>query len=178
MTQTPPSDSEQDFLDRAVVVALGSNLPGAYPSSRELLDAAVKALDEEGLKVVRASSWWRSKAWPEGSGPDFVNGVALVETEASTTEVLARLQRIERRFGRKPSDRNAPRSLDLDLVAYGRVSSDDDHLALPHPRAGERLFVMGPLAEIATKWRHPATGETASELARTAAVGSDARQGA
>ena len=174
MTETPPGDSEQAFLDRAVVIALGSNLPGAYPSSRELLDAALKALDEHGLKVVRASSWWRSKAWPEGAGPDYLNGVALVETELSPLDVIATLQAIEREFGRERSKANAARTLDLDLIAHGRTSMDEPRLVLPHPRASERLFVMGPLAEIAPTWLHPKEYKTAAKLASEADIGADA----
>ena len=70
--------------------------------------------------------------------------------------------------------RNAPRTLDLDLIAYGRLAGDFDGLILPHPRAAERLFVMGPLAEIAPDWQHP-SGEAASNLAQSATVGMDAR---
>ena len=151
MTETPPDDSEQAFLDRAVVVALGSNLPGDYPSSRDLLDAALEALDAHGLKVVRASSWWRSKAWPEGSGPDFLNGVALVETGLSPGEVLGLLHQIEELFGRCRSAPNSPRTLDLDLVAHGRQVVSDAQVTVPHPRAAERRFVTGPLASIAPR---------------------------
>ena len=174
MTETPPNDSEQAFLDRAVVIALGSNLPGDYPSSRVLLSAALKALGDHGITVVRASSWWRSKAWPEGAGPDFLNGVAFVETELAPIKVLSTLLAIEQTFGREPSDRNAARTLDLDLVAYGRTVGLEPRLVLPHPRCSERLFVMGPLAEIAPHWRHPITGEKSTELALRARVGSDA----
>nr|MEA2797514.1 2-amino-4-hydroxy-6-hydroxymethyldihydropteridine diphosphokinase [Phenylobacterium sp.] len=81
---------------------------------------------------------------------------------------------IERRFGRIRGDSNAPRTLDLDLIAHGREVIDRPGLILPHPRAHERLFVMGPLAEIAPAWRHPVSGKTAAELARDATVGRDA----
>jgi 2-amino-4-hydroxy-6-hydroxymethyldihydropteridine diphosphokinase len=176
VTETPPGESEQAFLDRAVVIALGSNLPGAYPTSRELLDAALRALDGNGLKVTRTSSWWSSKAWPEGSGPDFLNGVALVETALSPPEVLAILQAIEQRFGRDRATPNAARTLDLDLIAHGRGKTSSVALTVPHPRSGGRLFVMGPLAEIAPSWAHPITGAAAADLARGAEVGLDAER--
>ena len=70
---------------------------------------------------------------------------------------------------------NAPRTLDLDLIAYGREISAARGLILPHPRAHDRLFVMGPLAEIAPGWVHPVLGRTAAELVVSATVGRDAR---
>jgi 2-amino-4-hydroxy-6-hydroxymethyldihydropteridine diphosphokinase len=88
--------------------------------------------------------------------------------------VLAALLKLEADLGRARAERNAPRTLDLDLIAYGREVRDDRGLTLPHPRARERLFVMGPLAEIAPGWIHPGLGETALALAATARVGADA----
>lgn len=71
--------------------------------------------------------------------------------------------------------KNAARTLDLDLIAHGRVLMDQPELVIPHPRAHERLFVMGPLAEIAPDWRHPGLGLTARQLADQSSVGLDAR---
>jgi 2-amino-4-hydroxy-6-hydroxymethyldihydropteridine diphosphokinase len=161
-------------LDLAVVIALGSNLAGAFPSSEALLEAAVDALPGVGAKVLTRSSWWRSAAWPDADQPTYLNGVALVETELAPSALLAELGRLERAFGRRPGDVNAARTLDLDLIAYGRAIIAEIGLTTPHPRAHERKFVMGPLAEIAPDWRHPVSGETAAALASRTTVGNDA----
>jgi 2-amino-4-hydroxy-6-hydroxymethyldihydropteridine diphosphokinase len=161
-------------LDDAVIVALGCNDKGAWADCREALNAAVARFRSEGLDVVAQSSWWRSQAWPDPGDPPFLNGVVMVRTEHDPHAVMAALGRIEDAFGRLRGLRNAPRTLDLDLVAFGRTRGDLDGLILPHPRAAERLFVMGPLAEIAPEWRHPAGG-TARRLAGQAGVGRDAR---
>jgi 2-amino-4-hydroxy-6-hydroxymethyldihydropteridine diphosphokinase len=166
--------TSEEGLDDAVIVALGANLKGKYPSLQALLEAALEAFGPEGLNVVRRSSWWRSAAWPDPTRPAYLNGVAVVETRLSAAEALAALARIEAAFGRRRGERNAPRTLDLDLIAHGRARLATPQLTLPHPRAAERRFVMGPLAEIAPGWRHPVSGETAERLAAKAAVGADA----
>lgn len=160
-------------LDSAVIVALGCNDKGAWKDCREALEAAVARFRCEGIDVVARSSWWRSAAWPDPSDPPFLNGVVIVRTAHDPHALMAALGRIEEAFGRQRGARNAPRTLDLDLIAYGREQGDLNGLILPHPRAAERLFVMGPLSEIAPEWRHP-NGETAQWLAQTTSVALDA----
>ncbi len=87
---------------------------------------------------------------------------------------MAALLAIEREFGRRRGAPNAPRTLDLDLIAHGRAILETGDLILPHPRAHLRRFVMGPLAQIAPAWIHPVLGRTAADLARFAPIGADA----
>ena len=160
-------------LDAAVIVALGCNDKGAWRDCREALEAALARFRSEGIDVLLRSSWWRSRAWPDPDDPPFLNGVVIVRTAHDPHALMAALGRIEEAFGRRRDARNAPRTLDLDLIAYGRLGGDLDGLILPHPRAAERRFVMGPLAEIAPTWEHPAGGR-AADLADAAPVGRDA----
>ena len=162
-------------LDDAIVVALGGNLAGDFSSQEALLEAALARFPQAGLPVLARSGWWRSAAWPDPAGHEYRNGVAIVEANGPPSAVLEALFAIERSFGRTRGLANAPRTLDLDLIAHGREVSDGPGLILPHPRAHDRLFVMGPLAEIAPGWRHPVKGETAQALAKVATVGRDAR---
>lgn len=164
-----------NWLDSAVVVALGSNQPGSFASSEALLEAALARLNEAGVRLIARSRWWRSKAWPNPNDPDFINGVALFLPKESPHEILGVLLEVEREFGRTRGGGNGPRTLDLDLIAHGRTVVDSEDLILPHPRAHERLFVMGPLAEIGPTWRHPSLDESARALSRRAKVGGDAR---
>jgi 2-amino-4-hydroxy-6-hydroxymethyldihydropteridine diphosphokinase len=160
-------------LDDAIIVALGCNDPGAWRDCREALEAALARFRAEGIDVVARSSWWRSAAWPDPDDPPFLNGVVIVRSAHGPHALMAALGRIEEVFGRQRGAANAPRTLDLDLIAYGRIAGDLDGLILPHPRAADRLFVMGPLAEIAPDWRHPGGG-TARALADAAGIGKDA----
>jgi 2-amino-4-hydroxy-6-hydroxymethyldihydropteridine diphosphokinase len=160
--------------DAPCVIALGANICGEWPSLQALLEAALEALARHDLKIVRRSSWWRSAAWPDPTGPEYRNGVALVDTTLDPLSTLQALRRIERDFGRERSAANAPRTLDLDLIDHAGAVLETPGLVLPHPRAADRLFVMGPLAEIAPEWRHPVSGRTAADLAALACVGRDA----
>ena len=170
---TDIDDGDLD-LDGAVIVALGCNDKGAWASCEEALEAALARFRSEGIDVLARSSWWRSQAWPDPSDPDFLNGVVIVRTAHAPNALMVALSRIEEAFGRQRSTRNAPRTLDLDLIAYGRHAGELDGLILPHPRAAERRFVMGPLAEIAAGWRHPVEDADAATLAGRATVGCDA----
>jgi 2-amino-4-hydroxy-6-hydroxymethyldihydropteridine diphosphokinase len=162
-------------LDRAAVVALGGDLSWGALSPVQILDAALDQFPGAGLPVLARSSVWRSAAWPDPHQPDYRNAVVLVEPTMSPKAMLEALMGIEKAFGRVRSDRYAPRTLDLDLIAHGRLVQADPELTLPHPRAAERFFVMGPLAEIAPHWRHPVLGRAAEALAERAPVGRDAR---
>lgn len=163
-----------DF-EAAIIIALGSNLKGKWASSISVLDAATARVPSIGLKILERSSYWRSKAWPDATQPEYINAVALVETRLRPERLLIALHALEAEFGRVRTATNAARVLDLDLIAYGRTVRTVDAPILPHPRAADRRFVMGPLAEIAPAWRHPVSGERADVLAAAARVGADAR---
>ena len=135
-------------------VALGANLGDA----RATVSDAIAALDRlPQTWLLRASALYRSAPW-EASGPDFINAVAAVETGLDAHELLRALQALELQAGRERPYRNAPRTLDLDLLLYGDAVIDTPDLSVPHPRLFRRAFVLLPLAEIA-----PAL-VTASEL--------------
>ena len=122
-------------LEALIIVALGANLPGELNRPRQNLEKALVEMRTEHIHPVERSHWWRSAAWPDPSQPDYINGVALVETTLSPRDVLAALHRIEARLGRVRLGANAARTLDLDLIAYGREVISEPDLELPHPRA-------------------------------------------
>jgi 2-amino-4-hydroxy-6-hydroxymethyldihydropteridine diphosphokinase len=125
-------------------VALGANLGDAVASVQQALrDVA----DLTKTQLVKASSLYRSAPY-EAHGPDFINAVALVQTQLLPLELLQALQALEQQSGRERPFKNAPRTLDLDVIFYGDVVLATPELTLPHPRWHERAFVLQPLAEV------------------------------
>ena len=128
-------------------VALGANL-GDSPATLRWALGAIAALT--GTRLVRSSSLYRT-APIDSSGPDYINAVAEIATTLHAPALLVALQQIELAAGRERPYRNAPRTLDLDILLYGDASIPSAHLQVPHPRMGERAFVLVPLAEIASE---------------------------
>ena len=126
-------------------VGLGANLGDAAQAVTD----AIAALDGlPGTRVLHRSSLYRS-APHEATGPDYINAVVALDTHLTAPELLAELQGLERAAGRQRPYHHAPRTLDLDLLTFGEGRIDSPRLSVPHPRMGERAFVLVPLAEIA-----------------------------
>ena len=139
-------------------IALGSNLGDREGALRAALEALAA---EPGIDVVAVSRLRDTEPVGYLDQPRFLNGVAAVETALSAAELLAALLAVERRLGRRREGvpPQGPRTLDLDLLLYGREEIDEPGLRVPHPRMHEREFVLGPLAEIAPGLEVPGKGE-------------------
>ncbi len=154
-----------------VLIALGANLRGPDGASPlATCRRAAAALDHlvPGLRLASVSRWYRTPAHPPGRGfPDFVNGVARLEGRVEHLDpavLLAALHRVEASAGRVRGARDAPRTLDLDLIALGAMVRAAPDPVLPHPRAHLRPFVLRPLADVAPGWRHPGLGRSVEAL--------------
>lgn len=126
-------------------IGLGANLGDSAATLRRVL-AQLQATD--GIDAVTASPFYRS-APVDATGPDFVNAVAALDTRLPPLALLDALQALENQHGRLRPYKNAPRTLDLDLLTYGDVLLDHERLTLPHPRMHQRAFVLLPLHDLA-----------------------------
>lgn len=170
--------------DISSFIALGGNVTSLYGPPEMTLRAALARLETDSVQVARVSRFFRTPAFPKGSGPDFVNAVAELRSGLSATALLACLHAVEAEMGRDRSARWAARTIDLDLIAHGADIHPDratfdawrllpiaeqqarapDGLILPHPRLQDRAFVLGPLCDVAPDWVHPVLGQTAAAL--------------
>ena len=141
-------------------IGLGANLNDAANTLR----SAVTELAALPRTTLAAQSSVYRSAPIDSSGPDYLNAVVLLHTALTPHELLAHLQRIELAHGRERPYRNAPRTLDLDLLTFGDVRLDTPTLTLPHPRLHQRAFVLLPMAEIVPDWQVPGIGRVADLL--------------
>ncbi|MEM9485425.1 MAG: 2-amino-4-hydroxy-6-hydroxymethyldihydropteridine diphosphokinase [Cyanobacteria bacterium P01_F01_bin.116] len=141
-------------------IALGSNLG----DSEQTIETALVRLNQiDGMELVARSQLYKTA--PVGPPqPSYINACAIVQTRFSPEQVLQVLLTTEASFGRIRRQRWGPRTLDLDLLLYGDLVIDTPTLTLPHPRMHERAFVLVPLEEIASDWRHPVRQQTVKKL--------------
>jgi 2-amino-4-hydroxy-6-hydroxymethyldihydropteridine diphosphokinase len=139
---------QESLPDRAPVIAfiaLGANLGDAQEAVRMAISAIAQL---PGVDLISASSLYRT-APIESSGPDYINAAVKISTAYPAYSLLGLLQKIEQSAGRERPYRNAPRTLDLDLLMYGSATISSEPLTVPHPRMWARAFVLLPLREIA-----------------------------
>jgi 2-amino-4-hydroxy-6-hydroxymethyldihydropteridine diphosphokinase len=149
-----------------ILLGIGANLPGPDGASPlAACRAAAAALDAiPGLRLIGLSRWFLSAPVPPSGQPDYVNGVARLRGGAEPAALLAALQAIEARAGRRRGEPNAARTLDLDILAMGALCRATPDPVLPHPRMHLRVFVLAPLLDVAPDWVHPVLHRSAAAL--------------
>ena len=132
-------------------------------SRMENLLAAIDALSPE-VQVVRRSPIYQTPPWGYTDQPDFLNLVLEATTSLPPQPLLEHLKNVEARIGRTANFRWGPREIDIDILFYGQLVSDEAGLEIPHPRLHERAFVLVPLADLTTDLIHPKNHKTVAEL--------------
>ena len=132
-------------------LALGSNL-GKKVKNLELVKYK---LFKVGVKIVKSSSFYITKSWPNTKFPDFINSVLFVKTKLLLPELFNQIKLIEKSLGRTKSPKNYPRVCDIDIIDFNGIIINSKNLSLPHSRCHNRNFVLFPIKEIDPKWTHP-----------------------
>lgn len=145
---------------KTVYLSLGSNIG----DRAALLRQAVEALQAAGVEVLRSSSLYETEPMGLREQNWFLNMVVECRTELFPLQLLRRLKKIENSLGRKRIIPNGPRTIDIDIILYGRAVMAVPALEIPHPRFRDRRFVLAPLAELAPELRDPITKRTIAAL--------------
>lgn len=143
-------------------LGLGSNLG----NKEENLAVAIEKIGAcEGVRVVKKSSFYKSKPVGGPPQPDFANGVIEVETDIGPQALLRDFKKIELEIGRGPGGvKWGPRLIDIDILLYDDMITKDEDLIIPHRYMHERIFVLGPMCEISPETKHPILKKTVCEL--------------
>ena len=159
-----------------ILVALGANLPSRFGTPAQTLYAALMAMAKAGVWPDQISRVWKTAPVPYSDDqPWYHNAVASVRTELDAYDLLKTLLGIEEEFGRVRTVKNAPRLLDLDLIAYNdEIIRRGEELIVPHPRMQERAFVLMPMADVLDDWTHPESGKTLEDLLKALPEGQEA----
>jgi 2-amino-4-hydroxy-6-hydroxymethyldihydropteridine diphosphokinase len=147
---------KQDILEnpaKPVYLAIGSNLGNKINN----IDLSKLELEKHEIKILKCSSNYLSKSWPDSSKPNYINIIIKIKTSLSPIELLNVCNLIELKFGRVRIKKNEPRKCDIDIIDYDNKISNKKNkkLILPHPRMHKRNFVLLPLFEVEKSWKHP-----------------------
>jgi 2-amino-4-hydroxy-6-hydroxymethyldihydropteridine diphosphokinase len=145
---------------KLVYLGLGSNIGDREANLR----AAIERLSANGIEVLRTSPVYETEPVDYTDQRWFLNVVVEASTVLLPMQLLARTSRIERELGRVRTIAKGPRTIDIDILLYGRSVIRSPKLEVPHPRMGDRRFVLAPLAGLAPDLRHPVTGRSIREM--------------
>ena len=151
-----------------IFLALGSNLPSSFGDSFTNINLAISYLEDYKIQIIKKSNFYETYSYPNKKNPKFINKVISVKTYLSPVDLMSVLLIIEEKLERKRNKKNDPRTCDIDIIDYNNLVLDIKYkglnLSVPHEKLFFRNFVLFPLQEISSKWRHPITKENISTL--------------
>jgi len=143
-----------------VFIALGSNIG----DREENIKTAIEKIKEKGIEIVKISDIIETEPYGYKEQPSFLNAVLWAKTSLTPRELLNILQDIEKEMGREKKFKWGPRNIDLDIIFYDDLVINEEGLKIPHPDAHNRVFVMGPMVQIAPDFIHPVLKTPVKEI--------------
>ena len=151
-----------------IFLGLGSNLSSKYGNRFVNINLGISYLEENGIKVIKKSSFYETPSYPNKNNPKFINVIILVETILSPKDLMSILILIEEKLERQRGKKNDPRTCDIDIIDYNsqilNLKYNNLDLTIPHKELASRNFILFPLQEISPNWKHPKTNEIISFL--------------
>ena len=151
-----------------IFLALGSNLSSSYGDRFANINLAISYLEDYGIQIIKKSNFYETYSYPNKENPKFINIVISVKTHLLPVDLISVLLFIEEKLERKRNKKNDPRTCDIDIIDYDNRILDfkykNLYLTVPHKDLTLRNFVLLPLQEISSEWKHPITKENISAL--------------
>ena len=151
-----------------IFLALGSNLSSSYGDRFANINLAITHLKNYGIQIIKKSSFYETYSYPNKINPKFINIIISIKTHLSPVDLISVLLFIEDKLERKRNKKNDPRTCDIDIIDYNNQILDFKYknlnLTIPHKKLIFRNFVLLPLQEISSDWKHPITKENVSAL--------------
>ena len=151
-----------------IFLGLGSNLPSSFGNRFENIDLAISYLESYGIQIIKKSNFYETYSYPNKENPKFINIAISVKTHLSPVDLMSVLFFIEEKLERKWNKKNDPRTCDIDIIDYNNQVLEFKYknlnLTIPHKKLIFRNFVLLPLQEISSEWKHPITKENISAL--------------
>ena len=151
-----------------IILGIGSNLKSKFGNRFKNIKLAILFLKQNGINIIKKSSFYETPAYPDKRDPKFINIVISVKTKLSLSKLFSVIILIEKKLERKRGKKNSPRTCDIDIIDYNKkvfkFSYKKNILFLPHKNLSLRNFVLIPLREISPNWKHPKTKEVISTL--------------
>ena len=151
-----------------IFIGIGSNLNSKFGNKIKNIELALSLLKEEGVKVLKKSSFYETYSQPNINDPKFINLVISISTKLEPVDLMRLLLRVEKKLGRERGGKNNPRTCDLDILDFNGIIQNFNfgnlNLLIPHKSIADRNFVLYPLKEISSNWTHPKTKKNINDL--------------
>ena len=143
---------------------IGSNLNSKHGTKYDNINIAIHLLSKSNVKVKKISNFYQTPSYPNQRFPKFLNIGLLADYEGSELSLFDKIRSIEKKIGRIKTKRNEPRIIDIDIIDFNSKTKVSNELILPHPKCHLRNFVLFPISEIDSNWKHPILKKNAQYL--------------